>query len=107
MIFQALGAKYSFGAALAHLVAKGTPTDSEALRQALSTRYGGEAVLYCKGRAALAEAIRLATGGTGKVAISGLTCYSVVQAVEELSAAVPSALRVAHLRVGGPHDGPA
>ena len=82
MIFQALGAKYSFGAALAHLVAKGTPTDSEALRQALSTRYGGEAVLYRKGRAALAEAIRLATGGTGKVAISGLTCYSVVQAVE-------------------------
>lgn len=82
MIFQALGARYSFGAAVKHAFTRGSERDSEKLRQALVRRYGGEAVLYQKGRAALAAAIRLATGGQGKVAISGLTCYSVVQAVE-------------------------
>ena len=82
MIFQALGARYSFGAAVKHAFSRGTEADSEKLRQALVKRYGGEAVLYQKGRAALAAAIRLGTGGTGKVAISGLTCYSVVQAVQ-------------------------
>lgn len=82
MIFQALGARYSFGAAVKHAFVRGTEADSKKLRQALVKRYGGEAVLYQKGRAALAAAIRLATGGTGKVAISGLTCYSVVQAVQ-------------------------
>ena len=83
MIFQALGARYGFGAAVKHAFARGTEADSEKLRQALVKRYGGEAVLYQKGRAALAAAVRLATNGQGgKVAISGLTCYSVVQAVE-------------------------
>lgn len=82
MIFQALGAKYSLRTALKHLITRGTPTDSEVLRQALAARYNGTATLYHKGRAALAEAVRLTTGGTGKVAISGLTCYSMVQAIE-------------------------
>lgn len=82
MIFQALGARYGFGAAVKHAFTCGSKQDSEKLRQALVKRYGGEAVLYQKGRAALAAAIRLATGGKGTVAISGLTCYSVVQAVE-------------------------
>lgn len=82
MIFQALGAKYTLGAALSHIFAHGTPADSERLKQALAARYGGKVVLQRKGRAALAQAIRLATGGQGSVAISALTCYSVVQAVE-------------------------
>ena len=82
MIFQALGARYGFVAAVKHAFAHGTEHDSERLRQALVKRYGGEAVLYQKGRSALAAAIRIATGGGGSVAISGLTCYSMVQAVE-------------------------
>lgn len=82
MIFQALGARYTFGGAMKHLFTRGTESDSDKLRQALTDRYGGETTLYRKGRAALAQAMSLATGGSGKVAISGLTCYSVVQAVE-------------------------
>lgn len=83
MIFQALGARYSLGMAVKHLVARGSEVDSDKLRQALRDRYGGEVTLYRKGRAALAQAIGLATSGRGgEVAISGLTCYSVVQAVE-------------------------
>lgn len=82
MIFQALGAKYTFSSAVRHAFAHGTAKDSEQLKELLGERYSGEVVLYHKGRAALSEAIRLATGGEGLVAISALTCYSVVQAVK-------------------------
>ena len=82
MIFQAMGAKYTFSSATRYLFAGGNESDSDKLRQALKNHYSGEVTLYHKGRAALAEAIRLATGGEGGVAISGLTCYSVVQAVK-------------------------
>ncbi len=82
MIFQALGARYTFGSAVKHLCSFGTAEHGNELRAALSERYNGKAVLYRKGRAALAEAIRIATGGSGSVGISALTCYSVVQAVE-------------------------
>ncbi len=83
MIFQALGAKYTISMAIRHLFTKGSKKDISKTEAILKKRYHGEdAVLYYKGRAALAEAVRLATGGEGKVAISGLTCYSLVQAVE-------------------------
>ena len=82
MIFQAMGAKYTFSSVTRYLFAGGNESDSDKLRQALKNHYSGEVTLYHKGRAALAEAIRLATGGRGNVAISGLTCYSVVQAVK-------------------------
>ena len=82
MIFQAMGARYSLGRALRVFFATGTAADTRRLKRELFLRYEGEVTVYRKGRAALAEAIRLATGGTGGVAISGLTCYSVVQAVE-------------------------
>lgn len=82
MIFQAMGARYSLGRALRVFFATGTAADTRRLKRELFLRYEGEVTVYRKGRAALAEAIRLATGGTGEVAISGLTCYSVVQAVE-------------------------
>ena len=82
MIFQALGAKYTFGMVVRHLFAYGAEKDAEVLQKKLSEKYKGEVVLYRKGRAALAESIRIATGGKGAVAISALTCYSVIQAVE-------------------------
>ena len=82
MIFQAMGAKYTFSSATRYLFAGGNESDGDKLCQALKNHYSGEVTLYHKGRAALAEAIRLATGGRGNVAISGLTCYSVVQAVK-------------------------
>lgn len=82
MLFQALGSRYTYRKALGHLFTVATREDHKRLNGYLSKRFGGEATLYYKGRAALAEAIRLATGGSGKVAITGFTCYSVVQAVE-------------------------
>ncbi len=82
MIFQGLGARYSFAEALRHLFCVGVNKDIMHLQQMLGEKYGGQVVLYRKGRTALAEAIRLASGGDGKVAISALTCYNVVQAVE-------------------------
>lgn len=85
MIFQALAGRYGAADIWRHLIARGTAQDQALLRSQLAQRYGVDqqhVVLYRKGRAALAEAIRLVTGGSGEVAISGLTCYSVVQAVE-------------------------
>lgn len=81
-IFQSLGGRYTLSLAIKHLFASGDAADHTALVQRLAARYSGEVTLYHKGRAALAVAIRQATGGNGYVAISGLTCYSVVQAVE-------------------------
>lgn len=82
MIFQGLGVKYSFMGAIKHLFAVGRADDARQLKQILSEKYGGQVVLYRRGRTALAEAIRLASGGEGEVAISALTCYNLVQAVE-------------------------
>lgn len=83
MLFQSIGAHYTAKTALQHLIWTGDKTDQQALRRLLANRYGGEATLYHKGRAALAEAVRLAVGKRqgAKVAIAGLTCYSVPQAV--------------------------
>lgn len=81
MLFQSIGAHYTFGSALRHLLTIGGKHSAEQLKATLYQQYGGEAVLYHKGRAALAEAVRLATGGSGKVAVTALTCYSVPQAV--------------------------
>lgn len=82
MLFQSIGAHYSYGDAVRHLLTFGGERSVQALKKKLSDTYTGEVALYNKGRTALAEAIRIATGGSGQVAISGLTCYSVVQAVE-------------------------
>ena len=79
---RVVGTKYTFRTALRHAWTRGTTANHTALQQELERRYGGTATLYHKGRTALAEAVRIASGGTGTVAISGLTCYSVVQAVE-------------------------
>lgn len=82
MIFQSIGAHYTFRQASAHLFARGSSRHHEKLRDTLTDHYNGvETILYHKGRSALSAAIRQATGGTGKVAVSGLTCYSVPQAV--------------------------
>lgn len=82
MLFQATGAKYRLIDALRVLFLRGNAQDSEQLRQLLSLRYQGDEVVLCRrGRDALAEAVRLATGNSGRVVISGLTCYSLVQAV--------------------------
>lgn len=90
MIFQAVGGWYTARDIWRHISIIGRHRDANELRQRLAQRYAGgnsgEVALYHKGRAALSEAVRLATGGSGAVAISGLTCYSLVQAVESAGA---------------------
>lgn len=85
MIFQAMAGQYRPVDTLKHLFTIGTRHCERELKEALSVRYDApvsDITLYYKGRAALAEATRLMTGGSGKVAVSGLTCYSLVQAVK-------------------------
>lgn len=82
MLFQSVGARYDLHDALAHALTIGKQSDSAHLKNELEKRYRGHVALYRKGRAALAEAVRIATNGSGKVAICGFTCYSVVEAVE-------------------------
>ena len=45
---------------------------------------GSKTLLFARGRAALAEAIRLATGGQGQVAVTSLTCYVVIEAIRSV-----------------------
>lgn len=83
MLFQSIGAHYTIKTATQHLLKTGDQSDQQSLRRLLSERYGGEVTLYRKGRAALADGIELAIGKQKgvKVAVAGLTCYSVPQAV--------------------------
>lgn len=85
MVFQAMAGRYRLRDTLSQLFSGGSMTDSLALKAQLATRYGvlpQDVVLYHKGRAALAAGLQLVASSGDKVAISGLTCYSVVQAVE-------------------------
>lgn len=90
MLFQSVGAHYSVKTALKHLIKFGGQSSQQALRRALGERYGGEVTLYHKGRAALTAGIELAIGKQEdiKVAVTGLTCYSVPQAVRAAGAMV-------------------
>jgi dTDP-4-amino-4,6-dideoxygalactose transaminase len=86
MIFQSLGSNYSFGQAIRLLFMRGKLSDSVALRTALETRYGGKAVLYSKGRGALAAAVAMTADGNDAVALNSLTCSVVVDAVIDAGA---------------------
>ena len=82
MIFQSLAPQFNFNEALKHLFSGGEEEDANALKNHLLEKYEGKSVeLYGKGRAALAEAVRIATSGEGRVLVTGLTCNSVEQAV--------------------------
>lgn len=84
MLFQSLAPQHRLGSALKHLFIIGKYTSRVSLEEVLRQRYSGHTVqLYSRGRAALAEAIRVATNDskTGSVAITGYTCFSVEQAV--------------------------
>lgn len=85
MIFLGLASNYSAGRILRHLFAWGTPNDSQALRQALATRYGAnpdQVALYHTGRSALAAALIAVADPGAKVILPGLTCIAVVRAIK-------------------------
>ena len=83
MLFQSVGSQYTWKQALAHLFAIGGRRDRYNLEMALARRYKGHVTLFARGRTALAEAVWVATGGNGKVAVNAFTCYSVIEAVEK------------------------
>lgn len=83
MLFLSLGSNYTLRRAIGHLFTFGRSKDSHRLSTELCHRYQAEqAVLYARGRAALSEAVRLATGGKGGVAVTSLTCYVVIEAIK-------------------------
>lgn len=83
MRFQASGSNYNFAWTIKQLFASGTPRHSHDLRHALQDRYGGEAVLYAKGRDALAAGIKISLDEKpGLVVVNGMTCSVVVEAVD-------------------------
>lgn len=87
MKFQALGSNYNFAQAMRQLVAVGNKTSSKQLTKTLEKRYGGHAYLYSKGRNALSQAVRLCRDNEHSyIAINGLTCSVVVEAINESGA---------------------
>lgn len=85
MIFLGLASNYSASRILRHLFAWGTTNDSQALRQALATRYGAapdQVALYHTGRSALAAALITVADPGAKVILPGLTCIAVVRAIK-------------------------
>lgn len=83
MLFLSAGSNYTFKQALGHCFARGRSEDSAKLQKALVDRYAGQkALLFARGRDALAAAVRTATGGSGAVIVTSLTCYSVIDAVK-------------------------
>ena len=83
MLFLSLGSNYKFTQAIKHCFATGDENDSALLQKLLVDRYHGKkSLLFSRGRDALASGIRTATGGSGSVIITSLTCYSVVDAVK-------------------------
>ncbi|PID33434.1 hypothetical protein CR969_00760 [Candidatus Saccharibacteria bacterium] len=83
MLFLSLGSNYRFKQAWHHLWARGKDSDSQELIQELTDRYQAkQTLLFSQGRAALSEAVRLATGGQGLVAVNSLTCFVVIEAIK-------------------------
>lgn len=83
MIFLSFAPEFSFLRAIRHLFTIGTKRHAKALKTELQHRYkGAEVRLYHNGRTALAEAVRALVPKDSKIAINGLTCYAVPQAVK-------------------------
>lgn len=83
-VFLSVGSNYKYFQAWRHLLAIGTKNDREKLRKFLIERYNGnQALLFSKGRGALSAGVKLATGGSGMVAVTSMTCYVVIEAIKE------------------------
>ena len=83
MLFLSVGSNYTFRQAIRHCFTVGHAKNSADLQNLLVERYQGKkALLFSRGRDALATAVRAATGGQGSVIVTSLTCYSVVDAAK-------------------------
>ncbi len=82
MIFLSIGPNYTWAQAWRHMWTRGNKADASKLQSLLTKKYDAQkALLFSQGRGALAEAVRLATGGEGKVAVTSMTCFVVIEAI--------------------------
>lgn len=83
MIFLSFANEFNFTRTLKHLFAFGTDRNSQKLCKVLVQHYGAsDARLYHNGRSALSDTIKTLVPAGSQVAINGLTCYAVPQAVK-------------------------
>ena len=83
--FLGLSSQYTAGQTLSHLFATGSEFDLSELRAFLAAHYGStydHVAVYANGRTALSVALKAICKRGGKVVITSLTCYAVVQAVK-------------------------
>lgn len=83
--FLGLSSTYHFADTLRHTFATGDEYNLSELRAFLAAHYGAtfdHVAIYQNGRTALNVAIKAVTKRGGKVVITSLTCYAVVQAVK-------------------------
>lgn len=83
--FLGLSSAYSAGDTLRHTFAIGSEYDLSELRAFLAAHYGAtydHVAVYSNGRTALNIAVKSLVKRGGKVVITSLTCYAVVQAVK-------------------------
>ena len=83
--FLGLSAQYSTADVFCHLFAYGSEYDLSELRAFLAAHYGAtydHVAVYSNGRTALNVAIKAIAKRGGKVVVTSMTCYAVVQAVK-------------------------
>lgn len=81
-IFNSLGSNYDLKYILKSLFSNGSFKDLEKLKHLLEKRYGGEAILFYKGREAMSAALEILKLPKGsEVAINGFTCVAVCNAI--------------------------
>ena len=83
-IFNSLGSNYNLEFALKALLENGTKKDSDSLKTLLEEKYGGEPILFYKGREALIMALKMLNlADDTQVAINGFTCVAVFNAIRK------------------------
>ncbi len=83
-IFNSLGSNYSLQFVLKALFTVGNKKDSDNLKKILEERYGGEAVLFYKGRQALTYALNILNLPKDSLIVTnGFTCVAVFNAIRK------------------------
>ena len=82
LYFLGAAANYSRKQRLAHTFTIGTKNDIEDLKDYLSKRYNGRAIVTKNGRSALTLALKHNFEKGSHIIVNGFTCYAVVEAVK-------------------------
>lgn len=83
--FLGLSSTYSAGDTFRHTFATGSEYDLSELRAFLAARYGAtydHVAVYANGRTALSVAVKALVKRGGKIVVTSLTCYAVIQAIK-------------------------